>query len=69
VVDNLAWVCYSYATLFVPIAIATGISESYIALAAALGLVVNREQLNRHQLVGIVVVLVAVVALVWVSGG
>ncbi len=69
VVDNLAWVFYSYATLFIPIAIATGISESYIALAAALGLWVNRERLRLHQFVGIAIVVTAVVILAWVSGG
>lgn len=63
VVDNLAWVFYSYATLFIPIAIATGISESYIALAATLGLWVNRERLRPHQLVGIALAVTAVVIL------
>ena len=47
-IDNLAWVAFAYATLYVPIAIATGISESYIALAAALGIIINKEKLKKH---------------------
>lgn len=68
-VDNLAWISYSYATLFIPIAIATGISESYIALAATLGLVFNREHLRRHQFIGIIVVVGAVIVLSLITGG
>ncbi|MEK7174278.1 MAG: DMT family transporter [Patescibacteria group bacterium] len=59
--DNLAWVAYSAATLFLPIAIATGISESYVALAAMLGLAVNREKLAGHQKIGLVVAVITVV--------
>ncbi|HEY4525494.1 MAG TPA: DMT family transporter, partial [Candidatus Paceibacterota bacterium] len=43
--DNTAWISFAYATTYIPIAIATGLSESYIALAALLGVVLNRERL------------------------
>ena len=57
IVDNLAWVAYAYSMLYIPIAIATGISESYIALAAALGLIINREKLRQHQWLGLILAL------------
>lgn len=63
VVDNLAWVAYSYSTLYIPIAIAIGISESYIALAAGLGLLLNKEKLKTHQFVGFALCVTAVIAL------
>jgi drug/metabolite transporter (DMT)-like permease len=61
--DNLAWVAFSYATLFIPIAIATGLSEGYIALAAGLGLWFNAEKLKRHQWIGLVLALSSVIIL------
>lgn len=61
--DNLAWLSYSYSTLFIPVAMAISISESYIALAAMLGLVLNKEKLKKHQWIGLVVILVSVTML------
>ncbi len=63
IIDNGAWIAYSYSTLFIPIAIATGITESYIALAAGLGILVNKEQLRNHHWVGLVLAIVAAVIL------
>lgn len=63
-IDNTAWIAYSYATLYMPIAIATALSESYIALAAGIGVFVGREKLLRHQWVGFAFVLIAAV---WLS--
>lgn len=65
--DNLAWFAFSMATLYVPIAIATGISESYIALAAMLGIFFTREKLRIHQKLGLVVVLASVIILAIIS--
>jgi drug/metabolite transporter (DMT)-like permease len=61
--DNLAWVTFSYAMLFIPIAIATGISEGYIAFAAGLGMLFNAERLKRHQWVGFALTTASVIAL------
>jgi drug/metabolite transporter (DMT)-like permease len=61
--DNIAWVTYAYSTLYIPIAIATGISESYIALAAGLGLYFNKEKLSRHQWIGLVITIVSAIVL------
>lgn len=63
IIDNLAWISYSYATLFIPIAIAIGISESYIALAAALGMFLNKEKLQKHQIAGLIVCVISVIIL------
>jgi len=61
--DNLAWIAFAYSALFMPIAIATGISESYIALAAILGIIFNQEKLKRHQWIGFALVVCAAAAL------
>ncbi len=50
--DNVAWVAFAMATARIPIAIASGISESYILLAALLGCIINHERLHRHQWLG-----------------
>ncbi|MEY4731642.1 MAG: hypothetical protein RL681_588 [Candidatus Parcubacteria bacterium] len=63
ILDNGAWLAYAAATLFIPIAIATGISESYIALAAALGVFFNKERLRIHQWVGLVLTVCAAIVL------
>lgn len=61
--DNLAWISFGYATTYLPIAIVTTISESYIALAVVLGLFVNREKLKPHQIVGVILAVVGVIVL------
>ena len=61
--DNLAWVAYAASMVSIPVGVATGISESYIALAAALGIVFNRERLQRHQWAGLALCVVSVVLL------
>ena len=63
IVDNLAWVAFAFATTLIPISIATTISESYIALAAMLGIIVSRERLRTHQLLGVALAIGGVIAL------
>ncbi len=67
--DNLAWIMFSYATLYIPIAIATSVSEGYIALASFLGFYVNREKLARHQIFGLLLVIISIVALGSITTG
>jgi drug/metabolite transporter (DMT)-like permease len=55
--DNLAWIFFAYSMAYIPIAIATGISESYISLTVALGVIINKERIKKHQWVGIALVL------------
>ncbi|MFA5051471.1 MAG: EamA family transporter [Patescibacteria group bacterium] len=65
--DNAAWVAYAYAVTKIPISITIAITECYIALAALLGVMLNREKLDRHQYYGIAISLIAVVLLAIVS--
>ncbi|MEI7512477.1 MAG: DMT family transporter [Candidatus Uhrbacteria bacterium] len=67
IADNIAWIAFTFSTLTIPIAISTGISESYIALAAGLGLIVNKEKLATHQKIGLVCVIISAIALAFVS--
>ncbi|MBI4133569.1 EamA family transporter [Candidatus Uhrbacteria bacterium] len=67
VLDNAAWVSFALATTYIPIAIATTISESYIALAVVLGLFVNREKLKLHQIAGVMFAIAGVIALAYFS--
>jgi drug/metabolite transporter (DMT)-like permease len=65
--DNLAWIAYSTAILYLPIGLTTGLTESYIALAAVLGLIFNKERLLNHQKLGLVVSVVAAVSLAFTA--
>lgn len=69
VVDNIAWIAFSASALFIPIAIATGLSESYIVLAALLGFLINREKLQRHQWIGFAIAVASAIALAAVTEG
>lgn len=68
IIDNAAWLSFSAATLYLPIAVAAGISESYIVLAAMFGVIFNREKLGRHQILGLAVVLISLIVLTFLSG-
>ena len=63
VIDTMAWVAYSYSVLYIPIAIAVGISESYIALAAMLGIMINKEKIKKHQYLGLIIAVCAAILL------
>src|SRR3989338_609816 len=66
--DNTAWVAYSSATLFMPIGLATCLTESYIALAAILGLFFNKERLVVHQKFGLSLAVLTAIALAFTAG-
>ncbi len=63
VFDNGAWIAYACATTFIPISIATTISESYIALTVLLGIFVNREQVRKHQIAGVAITILSIFVL------
>ncbi|MBX4181383.1 DMT family transporter [Candidatus Parcubacteria bacterium] len=67
ILDNVAWVSFAKATTYIPISIATTITESYIALAVLLGLFVNREKLKTHQVIGITLAIIGVITLSYFS--
>jgi drug/metabolite transporter (DMT)-like permease len=63
----MAWFGYAYAVSQSSIALTITISEAYIVLAALLGVVINRERLRRHQVLGAALALGAVVVLAYIS--
>ncbi len=65
--DNLAWVFIAIAATIIPIAIAFALSESYIALAALLGIIINKELLQRHQKAGLAIALGSAVVLSFIT--
>lgn len=67
IADNLAWLAFSYSTTHIPIAITTGISESYIIIATALGITINKEKLKRHQYIGGFIVIASAITLALLS--
>lgn len=67
ITDNVAWIAYAFAMTIVPIAVATGLSESSVIIAVILGLVVNRERLQRHQTIGLVVAVLSAMILAAVT--
>jgi drug/metabolite transporter (DMT)-like permease len=60
---NMAWLMYSWSMVYIPVSIATSISESYIAFAALLGVLFNKERLKIHQIVGLLISIVGAIAL------
>jgi len=67
--DNVAWVCFAYATTFIPIGVATTVSESYVVLDVFLGVFVNRERIRRRQAIGIALAVLGLYLLATVRPG
>jgi drug/metabolite transporter (DMT)-like permease len=65
--NNLAWVAFVYSMIHIPIAVATGITESYIALSAFLGLTINKETLELHQKIGLGLAIIGAILLAVVT--
>jgi len=65
--DNLAWIAYAYSGLYLPLAIATGITESYIAVSVILGLKFNHEKLKGHQFFGLAITIICAIVLAFIS--
>jgi drug/metabolite transporter (DMT)-like permease len=67
IADNIGWIGYAVAMVLVPVGVATGISESSTIIAVLLGLFINKEKLQRHQKVGLVIALVSVITLATIT--
>ncbi|MES2930499.1 MAG: DMT family transporter [Patescibacteria group bacterium] len=67
VLDNGAWLAYAAAVIIIPISLTVAITESYIILAILLGVIINKERLLRHQWVGVIVTLAAILVLSYIS--
>ncbi len=63
VFDNIGWILYAYAMSIASIAIVTTITESSIIVAIFLGTILNKEKLQRHQMIGIAGAVVCAIAL------
>ena len=61
--DNVGWIAYAFAMSIVPIAVATGLSESSVIIAVLLGLFINKERLHLHQKIGLVIAIAAALIL------
>lgn len=68
ILDNMAWISYATAVKGLPISVTVGITESYVALAAFLGIVWNHEKLQTHQTVGMLAAIGAAITLAVISG-
>jgi len=68
VVDNIAWIAFAGAALFIPISIAAAISSGYVALAVLLGIFITREKLNKHQFAGIAFICTGIAVLSYFYG-
>lgn len=63
IMDTLAWVAFAFAMSLAPIGIAVALSESYIIISVSLGFFLNREKLQRHQKLGLIMALIGAIAL------
>jgi len=63
VFDNAAWIFFAFAASMIPISIATTVSESYIVFVVCLGLFLNKEKIQWHQLVGTAVTIISIIFL------
>ncbi len=69
ILDNAGWIFFAFAVTMVPIAIATPLSEGYIALASLLGLLINKEKLRPYQKIWFILALLAAGVLAFMSRG
>lgn len=67
VADNVAWIAYAFAVIYIPISIAVTIGESYIILAVLLGIFFNQEKLKHHQYFGVTLAIGGVLLLAMLS--
>ena len=61
--DTLAWLFFATAVLDNDLAITIAITESYVAVALILGVIINKEKIHLHQYAGAIITLVASFAL------
>lgn len=57
ILDTAGWVFYATSTTINGLAITTGITESYPAVALFLGVYVNKEKIKTHQYIAALIVL------------
>ena len=63
IADNVAWVAFAFAMALAPIGIAVALSESYIIIAVILGFLINKEKLQLHQKIGLIMAVISAIIL------
>jgi len=63
ILDNMAWVAFAFAMSLAQIGVAVALSESYIIIAVLLGFFVNKERLQIHQKLGLVLTIISAIIL------
>lgn len=51
--QDLAIVSFAFATLYGKLSIAAPISENYVVLSVFIGVVINKDRIDRHQKIGV----------------
>lgn len=67
IADKAAWLAFAFAMSLAPIAIAVALSESYIIVAVLLGIFINREKLQFHQTIGLILAVISALTLAAVT--
>jgi drug/metabolite transporter (DMT)-like permease len=65
--DTFGWLSFAFATTFISVPVATTISESYVLLTIGLGVLFNKEKIERHQSIGIPIAVGCVLLLASIS--
>ena len=61
--DNVAWISFAFAMLLAPISISVALSQSYIIITVLFGIYFNKEQIQTHQKVGLILSIAAAIIL------
>lgn len=68
VFDNAAWLSYAAAVTYFPISITNALTEGYIVLASLLGIIFNREHVQTHQGIGMLLTIISAIVLAAIAG-
>jgi len=68
VFDNAAWIAFAFALSLIPMGITIALSDSYIVIAVLLGLIINKEKLKSHQIIGMVIAIISALVLAYTLG-
>ncbi len=63
VFDSLWWLSFAHGALLVPISIMAGISEWYVAFSSILWISINKESLQKQQVIGLIITVLAAISL------
>lgn len=61
--DNGAWIAFAFAMVLIPIGLAVALSESYIIIVVLLGIFINKEKIQYHQKVGLIISIISAITI------